>query len=174
MKGSDLVPAPENYRLHPKKQREAMRKMLGRIGIVDGLIAYEREDGTVQLINGHMRADEFGDIDWPVTILDVTEAEAREVLATLDPLSGLADIDKGKMEDLIKSLDQVPDFLPDVSADAAKKLKPMPDVERPMELVWVLVCAPMASYPEVDECVQKLLALEGVSVEVAGTNVKAD
>jgi hypothetical protein len=51
------------------------------------LLARELPDGRLQLIDGHLRSDITPDMDVPVLILDITEAEADKLLATLDPLA---------------------------------------------------------------------------------------
>jgi len=53
------------------------------------------------LIDGHLRAETASDETVPVLILDVTEAEADTILATLDPLASMAVADENKLLALI-------------------------------------------------------------------------
>ena len=93
VKGSDLIPAPNNWRVHPDSQRKALRGVLNEVGVADALKVWERPDGRLELIDGHLRAEELGDQEWPVLVLDVTEEEARYLLATHDPLGAMAQAD---------------------------------------------------------------------------------
>ena len=100
---SEIQANPKNWRKHPQRQRAAMEAMLQKIGYADALLARE-EDGQLLLIDGHLRSDISGDDMVPVLVLDVDEREADELLATLDPLSRLADTDEFQLESLLMSL----------------------------------------------------------------------
>lgn len=104
------VPAEElhanenNFRTHPAAQRRALEGVLGEVGIADALIAYESERyGGLTLIDGHLRLDVHRGA-WPVLILDVTDDEADILLASLDPIAALAELDKEKLESLLSGL----------------------------------------------------------------------
>jgi len=90
---SDLRPNPKNWRTHPKAQQDALRGILAEVGMADACLARELEDGTLMLIDGHLRAETIGEEVVPVLILDVDEAEADKILATLDPLAAMAGAD---------------------------------------------------------------------------------
>ena len=87
---STLRANPHNWRTHPKTQQDALRGLLAEVGYADALLARELPDGSLMLIDGHLRAETTPDMDVPVLVLDVTEAEADLLLATVDPLAGLA------------------------------------------------------------------------------------
>jgi hypothetical protein len=89
----DLRPHPLNWRVHPPGQRAALEALLREIGFANALLARELPDGTLQLIDGHLRAETTPEMSVPVLILDVDEREAEKLLATLDPLAALADVD---------------------------------------------------------------------------------
>ena len=98
---ASLKPSPRNWRTHPAAQREALEAMLGRVGIADAAIARELPDGSLELIDGHLRADVLtGDV--PVLVLDVDQAEADQLLATLDPLAGMAGTDGERLNALLE------------------------------------------------------------------------
>jgi len=101
VKASELRANPKNWRLHPKKQQTAMSEVLERVGFADALIAREDEDGLT-LIDGHLRQDLSGDQMVPVLVLDVDEKEADFVLATHDPITGMAGIDELRLKELIE------------------------------------------------------------------------
>jgi DNA modification methylase len=105
VKASDLKPHPKNWRTHPKEQREALQGLLAEIGYADALIARELPDGTLELIDGHLRAETTPDQDVPVLVLDVTEQEAEKLLTTLDPLAAMAGADRTKLRALLGTLE---------------------------------------------------------------------
>jgi hypothetical protein len=102
---SDLRPNPKNWRTHPKAQADALRGVLAEVGLADACLARELPDGSLMLIDGHLRAETLGDGEVPVLILDVTEAEADKILATLDPLAAMADSDAVKFDELLRTVD---------------------------------------------------------------------
>jgi site-specific DNA-methyltransferase (adenine-specific) len=89
-RAGDLRANPANYRTHPKAQREALRGVLEEIGYAAALIARRGEDGSLTLIDGHLRADLDPGQVVPVLVLDVTEEEAEKLLASMDPIAALA------------------------------------------------------------------------------------
>jgi len=80
-----------------------MRAMLADIGYADALLARETPDGLL-LIDGHLRAETTPDETVPVLILDVDEVEADKLLATLDPLAGMAVADEEALSELMASV----------------------------------------------------------------------
>lgn len=74
--------------------------MLERIGFADALLARETADG-LELIDGHLRADLAPTTEVPVLVVDVDEDEARLLLATLDPLAGMAATDEEQLAALL-------------------------------------------------------------------------
>jgi hypothetical protein len=102
---SDLLPNPKNWRTHPKSQQDALRGVLAEIGMADACLARELPDGSLMLIDGHLRAETAADAKVPVLILDVTEAEADKILATLDPLAAMADSDAAKLAELLRGVE---------------------------------------------------------------------
>lgn len=102
---SDLRPNPKNWRTHPKAQQDALRGVLAEVGFADACLARELPDGSLMLIDGHLRAETLGDGEVPVLILDVNEAEADKLLATLDPLAAMAESDAAKLDELLRNID---------------------------------------------------------------------
>ena len=87
---SKLRPHPRNWRTHPDAQRDALRGVLAEVGYADALLARELADGSLQLIDGHLRAETTPEAVVPVLVLDVDEAEADKILLTHDPLAAMA------------------------------------------------------------------------------------
>jgi hypothetical protein len=100
---SELIPNPKNWRLHPQNQQDGLRTVLERVGYADAVIARETDEGLV-LIDGHLRAETTPNATVPVLVTDLSEAEADEVLATLDPLASLAEPDVEQLTELLKGI----------------------------------------------------------------------
>ena len=96
-----LRPNPKNWRIHPPTQQDALRAVLAEIGYAGALLARELEDGSLELIDGHLRAETTPDLPVPVLVLDLTSAEADKLLAVYDPLSGLATPDAEALHQLL-------------------------------------------------------------------------
>jgi DNA modification methylase len=126
----ELLPNPKNWRTHPASQQDALRGLLAELGYCDAVLARELPGGRLQLIDGHLRCETTPDAEVPVLVLDVTEAEADKLLATLDPLAGLAE---GNPEALTALLATVETDSPAVkellAALAAGDLTPLAAVE---------------------------------------------
>lgn len=90
IRAADLRPNPRNWRIHPPAQKDALRGVLADVGYADALLARELPDGSLMLIDGHLRAETTPDAIVPVLVLDVGEIEANKILLTHDPLAALA------------------------------------------------------------------------------------
>jgi DNA modification methylase len=124
---SSLRPSPRNWRRHPPAQRAALRGILEQIGFADAVLARETPDGLM-LIDGHLRAEEMGAALVPVLVLDVDEAEADLMLATLDPLAAMAQPDQDKLLDLLASVETESQAVKDMlEALANGETQPLPD-----------------------------------------------
>jgi DNA modification methylase len=105
VKASQLVPNARNWRTHPEFQRDALKGVLAEIGFAAPLIARQREDGKLVLIDGHLRAETVPDMEVPVVVLDVTAAEADKLLLTLDPMAALAGRDDANLKALLDEVE---------------------------------------------------------------------
>jgi hypothetical protein len=105
VRASELRPNAKNWRTHPDEQKDALRGVLAEIGYADALLARELPDGHLELIDGHLRAETTPDAMVPVLVLDVSEAEADVILATLDPLAGLAGRDESALASLLETVE---------------------------------------------------------------------
>lgn len=100
VKASELRPNPRNWRRHPKAQADALRGILAEVGFAGALLARETPEG-LQLIDGHLRAETTPSQKVPVLVLDVTEQEARKLLATYDTIGALAERDDEMLRSLV-------------------------------------------------------------------------
>ena len=101
---SQLRPSPKNWRTHPKAQADALKGLLAEVGFAGAALARELPDGSLELIDGHLRAETVTDQPIPVLVLDVTEGEAAKLLATFDPISAMAGADAAKLDELLNSV----------------------------------------------------------------------
>jgi hypothetical protein len=69
VKASELAPNPKNWRTHPKAQQDALRGILAEVGYADALLARELPDGSLMLVDGHLRAETTPDQEVPVLTL---------------------------------------------------------------------------------------------------------
>ena len=118
---SDLRPNAKNWRTHGDEQRAALAGVLSEIGIAGAVIARECDDGSLELIDGHLRAETLPDALVPVLVLDVTEAEADKLLVTLDPLAALAGTDGAKLSALLDQVDSESAAVTRLLADLAEQ-----------------------------------------------------
>ena len=98
---TDLLANPLNYRVHPRNQVDALAGILGEIGWVQRVIV-NRETGHI--VDGHARvglAISRKEPTVPVVYVDLTDAEEKLVLATLDPISAMATADKAILDELL-------------------------------------------------------------------------
>jgi len=100
---SELRAHPRNWRRHPERQARAMSDLLARVGYAGALVARETADG-LQLLDGHLRQELAGDEIVPVLVLDVDDAEAELLLASLDPVGDMAEVDPEMLNDLLGSV----------------------------------------------------------------------
>ena len=121
----ELRPNPRNWRTHPPAQQNALRGILSEIGYAGALSARELPDGSLMLIDGHLRTEITPDQAVPVLVLDVTEAEADKLLATIDPLAAMAEADAIKLDALLKEIDTDSEALQEMLVE----LQPPPMLE---------------------------------------------
>jgi DNA modification methylase len=102
---TELVPNPRNWRTHPADQQRALSGALADVGWVAEVLV-NRTTGHV--VDGHLRVElalERSEPSIPVTYVELSEAEERLVLATLDPLTAMADAEAAALADLLAGLD---------------------------------------------------------------------
>jgi len=105
VRAGDLVSNPRNWRVHSSFQRQALEGVLAEIGYADALLVRELPDGSLTLVDGHLRAETTPDLVVPVLVLDVSEDEADKLLATVDPLAALAEADNEKLTALLADIE---------------------------------------------------------------------
>jgi len=114
-----LLANPRNWRIHPLSQQNAVSDVLDQVGWVQQVIVNET---TGHLVDGHLRvglAISRGETSIPVVYVQLTESEERLVLASLDPLAGLAATDDEMLRDLVADVDASGAALTGLLADLA-------------------------------------------------------
>ena len=108
VRAGDLRPHPKNWRTHPEAQQNALRGMLVEVGYVDALIVRELPDGSLQIVDGHLRAETTPDALVPVLVVDLDDKEADKVLATFNPFGAMAELDEEQLAALLKPEESPP------------------------------------------------------------------
>lgn len=103
VRAGDLEVHPSNWRGHPEPQAAALRGILEEVGWAAALVAYPH-NGSLRLIDGHLRAGIDPDEEVPVLILDVDDEEADKLLVSLDPISAMARAEPEKLRALLDSV----------------------------------------------------------------------
>jgi DNA modification methylase len=98
---STIRPSPFNWRTHPVAQADALQGLLAELGFAGAVLARELPDGVLEAIDGHLRLETMGAGLVPVLVTDLTEAEAKKLLATFDPLGAMAGADAERLEALL-------------------------------------------------------------------------
>ncbi len=101
VRAGDLEPHPKNWRTHSRHQQDVWRGVLTELGMAGALLVRELPDGTLQLLDGHLRAAQNPSSTVPVLVLDLDDAEAEKLLLTHDPLGALAGVDDGRLVALL-------------------------------------------------------------------------
>ncbi len=102
----ELVPHPQNWRKHPASQGTVLAQTLDGVGWVQRVIVNRR---TGRMLDGHLRAElarkQGEQTPVPVVYVDLSEDEERTVLATLDPIAGMAIADEATLAGLVRSIE---------------------------------------------------------------------
>jgi len=99
-----LLANPQNWRRHPKEQRDALRAMLRGVGWVQRVIVNRT---TGHIVDGHLRVEvAMADNEpaVPVIYVELSETEERAVLAAIDPIGGMAETDQAQLDELLDGL----------------------------------------------------------------------
>ena len=118
----EVAPNPRNWRTHPQSQRDAIRGILGQVGIAAPVIAYysARAGNRLMLIDGHERMT-VG-VPFPCAILDVDDAEADTLLATFDPITTMATANNEALDALLRDVTTDSPALTQMLAELAEEV----------------------------------------------------
>ena len=102
---NSLLSHPDNWRVHPENQSNALQGLFDQIGIADAVLAYENDDKELMLIDGHLRTDLLGEEMIAVLITYLNEDEAKLILATHDPITELASQNDETLKRLLDNIE---------------------------------------------------------------------
>lgn len=111
-----LIANDRNWRMHPPEQRRALGEVLDRVGWVQSVVVNRT---TGRLVDGHLRVElarERGEAQVPVVYVELDEDEEALILATLDPIAGMARADADILAALMAAV-SVPEDLSAVLGD---------------------------------------------------------
>ena len=111
-----------NARRHPGNQREALRGSLNAVGWIAPVIVSAK---TGKILDGHARIEEALSQDEnshvPFIEVDVSESEERTILASFDPITGLATYDREALDALLREVSTGEAALQEMLAELAQK-----------------------------------------------------
>lgn len=142
-----LTDNPRNWRRHPEVQMRALAESMDKTSWAGALLYNEQ---THRLIDGHGRkklALDRGERLVPVLIGRWTPEQESAILATLDPIAGLAEIDQDKLatllaesnallsDDVIEHIGKmfIDDFSPDFEPSAAEDQGQLDELNEPTQ-----------------------------------------
>jgi DNA modification methylase len=115
-----LLANPKNWRIHPKAQQDALSGVLDEVGWVQEVIVNKI---TGHVVDGHLRvslAISRQEPKIPVKYVELTPEEEALVLATLDPLAGMAATAKDALESLLADVQPGSDAVTALLEDVAR------------------------------------------------------
>lgn len=126
-----LLANARNWRIHNKRQQDALASVLDRVGWVQNCVVNRR---TGYIVDGHLRvalAIRRGEPSVPVVYVDLSEEEEQLVLATLDPIGAMADADKEILDALLGNISNdegtLNDLLGLIQAEVSLAYNPSPN-----------------------------------------------
>jgi len=137
-----------------------MRGVLAEIGYADALLVRELPDGSLELIDGHLRAETTPDVEVPVLVVDLDDREAAKLLALHDPLAGLGEADQDVLADLLAEVETESEAVQAVLDDLLAQSEPAadagpddvpPEVDIPEAFQVVIECRDEAHQKELFE-----------------------
>ena len=102
---SALMPHPENWREHPATQKAMLDGIIEDVGYVQSVLVNKR---TGHIVDGHMRVAMAVEQGWdtiPVEYVDLNENEEKIVLATINPVAGLAEKNKERISAIADAIE---------------------------------------------------------------------
>ncbi len=117
---AELSANPRNWRKHPEAQQAALAGVLSEVGWA-GACLYNETTGL--LIDGHLRqkvALANGADKIPVLVGSWTPEQEAKILATLDPLAGMAEADPVALDALLREVNTGCEELQQMLADLAE------------------------------------------------------
>jgi DNA modification methylase len=115
-----LLANPLNFRKHPMKQRQALADAIAEVGFIRSVTVNKR---TGNLIDGHERVWQALKTEQPfidVEYVDLSLEDEKKALATLDPISEMAEVDKEVLDQLLQDVNTGSEALQEMLAELAE------------------------------------------------------
>jgi len=125
-----LLANPNNWRIHPKSQQDALSGVLDEVGWVQNVIV-NRTTGHV--VDGHARigiAISRNEKTVPVVYVELTENEENIILATLDPIAGMAAKDDLQFSGLLEQVNSDNEYVQGLLSEIGGE---PPEISEPTE-----------------------------------------
>lgn len=161
-----LVSNPKNFKAHPDHQRKALLKVIDDVGFVRS-VTVNKSTGTI--IDGHLRVALAVQQKQPlidVELIELTKAEEGHVLATLDPIGGLAEVDDLALNSLLMELEEKKQKGKDGLPASLKRLS----VKAPPKMVYALIGIEISKFGEIAELIEKAALVPGAYVKSTVSN----
>ena len=114
-----MLANPANFRLHPKRQQDALSGSLSELGWLQDIIVNKV---TGHVLDGHLRVSlslRNGEATVPVKYVDLSESEERLALATFDPITYMAETDAAALDALLRQVNTGEESLQALLAEMA-------------------------------------------------------
>lgn len=134
----DLAENPQNWRRHPEEQRKAFEEAFAAVGWAGALVLNEK---TGRLVDGHLRkaALPAGTVV-PVLVGSWSEEQERLILATHDPVGGMAEVDPEAFEWLREHVSVTSEALTAMWDDVQKDMAELGEVDDGLERYVIVEC----------------------------------
>lgn len=99
-----LLANPANFRVHPKKQQDALTGSLSELGWLQDIVV-NRVTGHV--LDGHLRVSlalRNGEPTVPVKYVALSESDEKLALAVFDPITYMAETDAAQLDALLQEI----------------------------------------------------------------------
>lgn len=122
----DILPHPMNWRTHPTEQLDTLRGLMAEIGFTTPVLVRKLESGQYQALDGHARIETLPpDHMVDCIVIDCDSETAMKILATHDPVSGMA----GKDLEMLERISKQVDFVNPAVQQMLNELLEMPAIE---------------------------------------------
>lgn len=124
-----LLANPNNWRIHPKYQQDALEGSLDELGWIQQVIVNKT---TGNVVDGHLRvtlALRNDEPKIPVLYVQLTEEEEKKALAILDPIAALAVTDLEKINNLLTDVQTSSSALQQLMAETSGVDKLLKEVQ---------------------------------------------
>jgi len=103
-----LDPDPLNWRTHGDGQIAALSASLSEIGFVGALLVRPKPRSKTRfyVLDGHARLEQFAaDDPIPCCVIRISDSDARKLLASYDPITGMAGTDRDILDQLLDGIE---------------------------------------------------------------------